>query len=447
MLRFMTLALTLALVSALPLPARSSKVFPYSYKIETLDNGLKVVSIPLPNPNIISYYTIVRSGSRNEVEPGKSGFAHFFEHMMFKGTKAVPRPAYDDFLTRLGAGTNGYTTDDYTCYFVVFAGRENLEEVVRTESDRFINLYYDEEMLKTEAPVIEGEYYASVSSPGRRLEELLRDTAFVSHSYKHTTLGYLKDILDMPNQFEYSQLYKKRFYAPDNSILLVAGDFDHGQLMDFVRKYYGPWEKSNYALVTSEEPPQAEPKRVHFAWPSRTLARLAVGFHGPAYSDEKVDKAALDLLAEIAFSPSSRLYQKLVIQEQKCQTLGADFESHRDPYLLTIGAVVKKDEDLPAVEEQIFAELERFKTEPVPGGPLTDVKSNLKYSLADALGTTDGVAGTLVSFISLAADPATLNRLYALYDAVTPENIMATARKYFVKANSTVATLSGGQPQ
>jgi zinc protease len=447
MLRFTTPGLALALLSVFTLPARGSDIFRYGYKIETLDNGLRVVSIPLPNPDIISYYTIVRSGSRNEVEPGKSGFAHFFEHMMFKGTRAVPRPAYDDFLTRLGAGTNGYTTDDYTCYFVVFAGRENLEEVVRTESDRFINLYYDEEMLKTEAPVIEGEYYASVSNPGRRLEELLRDTAFVSHSYKHTTLGYLQDIQDLPHQFEYSQLYKKRFYAPDNSILLVAGDFDHAQLMNDVRRYYGAWQKSNTALVTPEEPPQTEQKRAHLAWPSKTLARLAVGFHGPAYSDEKIDTAALNLLAEIAFSPSSRLYQNLVIREQKCQALAADFESHRDPYLLIINAVVKKDEDLADVEAQVFAELERLKVEPVRSQVLADVKSNLKYSLAGALGTTDGVAGSLAFFISLAGDPAALNRLYSLYETVTPGDIMAAVRKYFVKTNSTVATLSGGQPQ
>jgi zinc protease len=445
MIRSIAFLLGLALVPAVALPAAGADVFPFGYKIETLENGLRVVSIPLTNPNIISYYTIVRSGSRNEVEPGKSGFAHFFEHMMFKGTKTVPRPAYDDFLTRLGAGTNGFTTDDYTCYFVVFAGRENLEKVVRTESDRFINLDYDEQMLKTEAPVIAGEYYASVTSPGRRLEELLRDTAFVSHSYKHSTLGYLQDILDMPNQFEYSQLYKKRFYAPDNSILLVAGDFDHGQLMALVRKYYSPWERSGYALVTPVEPPQTEPKRAHFAWPSPTLPRLAVGFHGPAYSEERVDTAALDLLAELAFSPSSRLYQKLVVEEQKCQSLAADFESHRDPYLLTISAVIKEDADLPYVEEQVFAELERFKSMPVSVAPLADVKSNLKYSLASKLGTTDGLAGTLAFYVNLAADPATVNRLYALYDAVMPSDIMAVAKRYFVKTNSIVATLSGGQ--
>lgn len=447
MLKFIPFALSLFLLLAFPHPLQSSDVFPYSYKIEDLENGLKVVSVPLPNPNIISYYTIVRSGSRNEVELGKSGFAHFFEHIMFKGTKKVPRAAYDDFLTQLGAGTNGFTNDDYTCYFVVFAGRENLEKVVEREADRFINLYYNEEMLKTEAPVIEGEYYASVSNPGRKLAEILRDTAFVSHSYKHTTLGYLKDILDMPNQFEYSQLYKKRFYAPDNSILLVVGDFDPNELMEYVRKYYSSWEKSNYTLVTPEEPPQKEAKRVHFKWPSQTLPRLAIGFHGPAYSDEKIDKPALDLLAKTAFSESSSLYQKLVIEEQKCLILYAGFDDTRDPSLLTFTSIIKKDEDLAYVEEEIFKEIEKLKAEPVSAELLAEVKSNLKYSLANELGTTDGVAGILAFYINLTADPGTLNKLYALYEKVTPEDIQAMARKYFVKTSSTVATLSGGKAQ
>jgi zinc protease len=447
MLKFISVGLSLFLFLSFPHPLQSSEVFPYSYKVEELENGLKVVSVPLPNPNIISYYTIVRSGSRNEVEPGKSGFAHFFEHIMFKGTKKVPRAAYDDFLTRLGAGTNGFTTDDFTCYFTVFAGRENLETVVETEADRFINLYYDEEMLKTEAPVIEGEYYASVSNPGRKLEEILRDTAFTAHSYKHTTLGYLKDILDMPNQFEYSQLYKKRFYAPDNSILLVVGDFDHNQLMEYVRKYYSSWEKSNYTLVTPAEPPQKEAKRIHYPWPSRTLPRLAIGFHGPAFSDENIDKPALDLLAKIAFSPSSALYQKLVLKEQKCLNLDAAFDDARDPSLLTFTSVIKKDEDLPSVEEEIFKELDRLKTEPVSAETLAAVKSNLKYSLAEELGTTDGVAGILAFYLNLTADPGTLNKLFGLYERVTPEDIRTVAGKYFVRSSSTVATLSEGKTQ
>ncbi len=441
---FITLAALLLLFTA-PSILNGSDIFPYEYKVEKLDNGLTVVSIPLNNPEIISHYIIVRTGSRNEIEPGKSGFAHFFEHMMFKGTKTMPTAVYNDFITKLGAGTNGFTSDDYTCYFAVFAGRENLEEVVRVEADRFINLYYDEEMLKTEASVIEGEYYASVSNPSRRLYETLRHTAFEKHSYEHTTLGYLEDILDMPNQYEYSQLFRKRFYAPDNTILLVAGDFDHEQLMGYVHKYYSDWEPSNYTLITPEEPPQTKAKRAHYEWPTRTLPRLAIGFHGPAYSDEQIDMAALDLMSEIAFSRSSALYQRLVIEEQKCQSLYASFSDRRDPYLLVFNAVVKKEEDLPYVEEAILKELERLKQELVDEKALADIKSNLKYSFANALGTTDGIASSLLFYLNLTGDPGTVNKLFDLYDRITPQDIQEMVKKYFTTTNSTVVTLSGGK--
>jgi zinc protease len=441
-----TAFIVLALLSC-PLVLWSSDVFPYDTKIEKLENGLTVVSVPLKNPHIISYYTIVRSGSRNEIEPGKSGFAHFFEHMMFKGTKNIPREKYDDFLTELGAGTNGYTSDDYTCYFVVFAGRENLEKVVKTEADRFINLYYNEEMLITEAAVIEGEYYSSVSNPGRRLYETLRHQAFEKHSYKHTTLGYLEDIEDMPNQFEYSKLYKKRFYAPDNSIILVVGDYDHEQLIEYVKKYYGDWEPSNYELKIPVEPPQKREKRSHYEWPGQTMPRIAVAFHGPAFSDEKIDKAALDLLAEIGFSRSSPLYQRLVIEEQKCLALYADFPDRRDPHLLTFMAVVKQKEDLPYVENEILIELEHFQNEPVPENKLEDVKSNMKYTIARQLGTTDGTAGVLAFYINLTTDPNSINKLFDLYQKITPQNIQEMAHKYFTKTNSTVVTLTGGEEQ
>lgn len=445
MSKFISSALCLVLLLTIPAALHSAKIFPYDYKIEELENGLKIVSIPLDNPHIISFYTIVRSGSRNEIEPGKSGFAHFFEHMMFKGTKDVPREDYDDFLTLLGAGTNGYTTDDYTCYFVVFAGRENMENVVKTEADRFINLYYNEEMIKSEAPVIEGEYYASVSNPSRRIYETLRDTAFDLHSYKHTTLGYLEDILDMPNQFEYSQLYKKRFYAPDNSILLVVGDFDHDQLMDYVRKYYSPWEKSDYTLVTPEEKPQTKQRRAHYDWPSPTLPRLAIGFHGPAFSDETIDMAAMDLLAAVAFSSSSAFYQKLVIEEQKCQSFFTSFSDHRDPFLLIFNAVLKQEKDLPDIEEEIFKELERLKEELVDTETLAKVKSNLKYSFANSLGTTDGIAGNLAYYINLTGDPNTVNKVFDLYEKITPEDIQEMTQKYFKTTNSTVVTLAEGK--
>jgi len=440
-------ALMILFFLMVPLDSSSSDIFPYDYQIEKLENGLILVSVPLENSNIISYCTLVRSGPRNETEPGKSGFAHLFEHMMFKGTKNISRKEYDDFLAEIGAETNAYTSDDYTCYLVLFADRENLEKVVKIEADRFINLYYSQEMLKTEAAVIERKYDSSISNPKRCLVQTLRNTAFEKHPYKHTPLGYLQDIQSMPNQFEYSQIYKKRFYAPDNTILLVVGDYNHLVLSEFIKKYYCDWEPSNYKFKIPEEPLQKKEKFIHYKWPGPTIPRIAIAFHGPAFSDEEIDKAALDLLAEIGFSKSSPLYQRLVIEEQKCFSINTDFPDRRDPYLLIFNALVQKEEDIPYVKDEIFKELEYYKNELVPEDKLLDVKSNLKYSMARQLGSIDSAAGLLAFYLNLTADPNSINKLFDLYQKITPQDIQKMAQKYFIRTQCTEVTLTEEEEQ
>ena len=132
------------LVLLIVFPATSAeKVFPYRCRKETLPNGLRVLMIPMPSPGLVSYQSVVRTGSRDEVEPGHSGFAHFFEHMMFRGTKKHPGPVYDRIVTSLGAQANAYTTDDFTVFHLTFA-KEDLEKVIEIESDRFQNLNYGE---------------------------------------------------------------------------------------------------------------------------------------------------------------------------------------------------------------------------------------------------------------------------------------------------------------
>lgn len=122
--------------------AMAQSLFPYKHHTETLPNGLKVIMVPMESPGLVAYYSVVRTGSRDEVEPGKSGFAHFFEHMMFRGTKKYPGPVYDSLITSIGANANAYTTDDYTAYHLNFA-KEDLERVIELEGDRFQNLYYE----------------------------------------------------------------------------------------------------------------------------------------------------------------------------------------------------------------------------------------------------------------------------------------------------------------
>src|SRR4051794_25947830 len=160
-----TLPIMLAALAAAPERGRAAeKVFPFPIGQTTLENGLNVLSVPYDAPGIIAYYTVVRTGSRNEVEKGLSGFAHFFEHMMFRGTDRYPQEKYNDVLKALGANSNPFTTDDWTCYPLP-APASSLAQVVEIEADRFRNLKYDEPAFQKEARAVLGEYNKSASSP------------------------------------------------------------------------------------------------------------------------------------------------------------------------------------------------------------------------------------------------------------------------------------------
>src|SRR5688572_1440915 len=184
-----------ALATALMTADLSAQVLPFKATEKTLANGLKVIVVPTGFPNIVSVQIPVQTGSRNEFEPGKSGFAHFFEHMMFRGTPAFPPEKYQAAMTAAGARTNAYTTDDYTNYHATFA-KEDLETILRLEADRFQNLSYAEPEFRTEAKAVLGEYNKNSAEPVNKLIEVQREHAYTTHTYRHTTMGFLRDIED-----------------------------------------------------------------------------------------------------------------------------------------------------------------------------------------------------------------------------------------------------------
>ncbi len=432
------------LATAVPAGAagKESKIFPFDYTIDDLDNGLRVIIVPLPYPDLVAFYAVVRAGSRNEVEPGKSGFAHFFEHMMFRGTEKYPADKYNDILKVMGASHNAYTTDDYTAYHMVF-GKEDFEKAMDLESDRFMNLKYSEADFKTEAKAVLGEYNKNSANPIQKLFEVMREESFTKHTYKHTTMGFIKDIEDMPNQFDYSRKFFDRFYRPENVVLVIAGDIKRDTALPLVKKYWGAWKRGTFTQQIPAEPPPAGPYTAKVDWPTETLPWVVVSYRGPAWSDQKPDMAALDLAAQIAFSQSSPLYQKLVINEQKADTLFSFFGDRRDPGLLSIGARVKDAKDLPYVRDEILATVEDLRDTPVAADRLDAVKSAFKYGFALAMDNTESVAASLAQYVELEPTPEAINRTYALYDAMTPATIRQMARTYFSPERRTIATLLG----
>jgi zinc protease len=320
--------------------------------------------------------------------------------------------------------------------------KEDLPTMLEIEADRFQNLEYSEAVFRTEALAVLGEYNKNSASPNVKLFEVLRETAFDKSTYKHTTMGFLKDIQDMPNQFQYSREFFSRYYRPEYVTVIVAGDVKPEPVRALVAKYFGHWKRGSYRAAIPNEPPQTAPREAKVDWPSPTLPWLAVAFKSPAYSDVNKEVAALDLIAYLGFAQTSDLYQKLVIKEQKVDLLYASNPDRVDPYLFTVMARIKNPKDVDYVKGEILGTLASLKDNPVPAERLEALKKHLRYSFALRLDNSEAIAATLARYVALTRTPETINRKYELYTKITPEDIRAAARRYFVDNARTIVTLA-----
>lgn len=443
----MRTSLALLLLSALlgsPLPAaaqKASNFFPYAIKTDRLPNGLTVSRVPYPSRGLVAWYSVVRVGSRNEIEPGKTGFAHFFEHMMFRGTKKFPPGAREKLLASLGFNDNAYTTDDMTVYHS-FGPSSGLDALIEVEADRFQNLEYGESAFRTEALAVLGEYNKSASRPELRMEEKLLSTAYTVHPYRHTTLGYLEDIKGMPELYPYSRTFFDRWYTPDNIQIFVVGEFDDAALMKTLRAQYSPWKKQAPKVTIPEEPPQKEPRRVEVDWDAPTLPRLTYAWHTPASTLKELNAAVQNVLGPYLVGPTSPLYKQLVLEKQQAERIGSEFYDHRDPFLFSIGAVVKSVNARPEVASAFDAAIAELRSGKLDVERVKAIQSHLRYGLLMDLKTADDVANQLAFYAGIFGAPDALPRHYENIGKVKPAQLVQFAKRYLVDTNRTVLTLT-----
>jgi zinc protease len=433
---------TIALFAVWMVPGTSEAgVLPFTPKTVTLSNGLRLVMVPYDSPGLIAYYSVVRTGSRDEVERGVTGFAHFFEHMMFRGTERHPPDKVQALLKKAGADQNGFTTDDFTCY-TFLGSNQYLEELVDYESDRFQNLRYSEQAFKTEAGAVAGEYRKNSSGQYLPLIEKLRQAVFTKHTYGHTTMGYWKDIQDMPNQYQYSLKFFDRFYTPDNVVLIAVGDFEPAKLEELVKRYYTPWKRKRATTKTHAEPPQKKEVRTSVEFPSRTLPMLSMSWRAPAANFGSVETAANVILFELLFGKTAPLYTELVLEKQSVQSFDDwVFLPHRDPYLFHVVATVTKEENLRAVEDRVMREVEELAKKPLDEQRLADVKSKVRYGLLLDMNAPDSIAFALAAFVAPTGKVDGLERLIASVEKLKPKDVQAYAKKYLTQNNRSVLTL------
>ena len=419
----------------------ANKVFSQKYLFKELSNGLRVLVVKTDYPDLVSVQIPVSVGSRDEDEVGKTGFAHFFEHMMFKGSDKFPQDVYSDLFKNAGVDNGAYTTNDYTNYHLDFS-KDHLDKVLEIQADHFKNLTYTDAQFKTEALTVKGEYLKNNASPTRKLLAAVRKEAFDTHTYKHTTMGFFEDVEAMPSQIAYGEKFFNQFYKPEYVSLVIVGDVDPQATMAMVEKHWGAWKKGDFVNDIAQEPKQEAAKYVHEKFDGLPGHWLLVSYKGADWQPKEKDRAALDLISELYFSNNSALYQELVVDKQLASQMFNYNPETKDAGLRHVFIKVNEDKDLATVRDAINRTYAQVRTELVSAEKLDNLKSNLKYSFVNSLDSSEAIAATLASYMHFDRDPETINQLYNSFDNISADDIKRIANQYFIDENRTTVTLS-----
>ena len=417
-------------------------ILPFNPSTTRLDNGLTVIALPVPSPGLASVWTIVRTGSRDEYEPGRTGFAHFFEHMMFRGTEKYPAERYQQILTGLGSDANAYTTDDLTAYHIAGAPAD-IGTVFEIESDRFMRLDYPEGDFRTEAGAVYGEYRKDKTEPLFVLYEAMRQKTFARHTYGHTTLGYEADIAAMPGMYDYSREFFGRYYRPENAVLLVTGDIEPAAIHDLAATHFGDWAPGYVEPDVPAEPEQAAQLRTRAQYDGKTLPLLWHAYRIGRFDPDNRIRVAADLLVQLAYGETSDVYRQLVLHDQSVEFLAAYTNMNRDPSVLDVYCRIKDPDRISEIEDRIEQTNAVFREKTVGRNALAALKSRLRYGFLMGLETPDDVAGALARPLAISGNLEQLDALYAAYERVTPDDIQAAANTVLVEQQRTVGILRG----
>jgi zinc protease len=428
------LALLVVLAFALSLSASFRKE---DVKVQQLENGLKVLLVEDHNIPNIALYTFFRVGSRNE-RPGLTGVSHFIEHMMFNGTPKVGPGEFDRRMEFRGGRNNAYTADDMTAYTDWFPAAA-LEAMIEMEADRMQGLAFVPEVLESERGVVASERRMGVENNNDSiLNENVRATAIMAHPYHWDVIGWMSDILSWRRDEVMS--YYRTYYAPNNAILVVVGDFEPAKTLTLIQKYYGPIKASPPPPpVSTVEPPQMGPKTVHIRKEAQAPSFMVV-WHAPNAKD--VDFLPLSILAKpLLEGQSSRLYRRLVREEQLAIYVGGGAQETIDPFLFTINVKPRPGADLDKIDRVIDEELTKVKNEGITPKEFEKAQNIIRNDFYMSLQTISGKANQLGSSELLYGDFSKLFTIMDDYAAVKIERVQEVAKKYFTENNKTIGML------
>jgi len=420
--------------------AAHAGAFPYEVHSKTLDNGLSIHVVPMASPGVAAYQTWMAVGSRDEVDAGRTGFAHFFEHLMFYGTEQLGHEAREREVLTLGADENAWTWLDDTVYHQTLASSQ-LPRLVEIEADRFTGLHLTPDNVKRESGAVYGEFRKGQASPDIQLWETLYGTAFATHTYTHDTIGYEADIAAMPDAHEYAQQFFDRYYRPENAVIVVVGDVVVDDVFAKIEAEYRDWKPATEPRAeVPVEPPQTSLRTAYVPWPTPTAARIALGWKVPAHDPDDPRLASLQLTADMLGSKVGPLYTRLIKDEGLVYDLSVGRDDLVDPGLFVVSADVKEDDDLERVQSIVLEEVAKLKVE-VDAGFLERTRSHNKYRFLTGLDDPTAVANALGWSNRRGGGPDAIDRFYVNYDSATAESVQGATATFLIPQTLTVVTL------
>jgi len=416
------------------------KVPPIPLKERTLSNGLRVVTVQDNSNPTVSIHVWYDVGGKND-PPGRSGFAHMFEHMMFKATKNMPDEKFDRLTEDVGGFNNASTWPDFTNYYEVVPSN-HLERLLWAEADRMVNLNVDEKSFASEREVVKEEYRQGVLAPPYgKLFWLMDDKAFTKHPYRRGVIGNL-DELSAATRADAESFYKT-FYRPDNAVLIVVGDFEQKQADGWIDKHFGSIAKPSGSIprVTEVEPSWTEERRYNETGPRVPFPGIAIVYQAPKTTSP--DIPALRLASSIlSGGASSRLYQSLVREQQIAQQASLNLTLNSEGGRMGFVGIASEKGSSESLEKAWLSELAKIQKDGVTEKELQKAKNSYIAGAISTRETNDGKAILIEQAITYDGDAKAVNREIDEIQAVTLADIKRVMNQYFRTNNRVVINYS-----
>jgi zinc protease len=421
---------------------------------QVLDNGLRVLIQEVHTAPLVSVWCWYRVGSRDE-SPGFTGVSHWVEHMNFKGTANIPRDKVKGIIEKHGGYWNGYTWIDQTTYTET-ASHDALDHMLFIEAERMANCLYEPADCESERTVIISELQGGENDPDTLLDQEVTATAFRAHPYRHPTIGWLSDLQQMGREDLYG--YYRRYYVPNNATLVIVGDLDAADAMRAASRRFGPIPSATLPRrIYTREPEQLGERRVTVSREG-TTSYLKVGFHAPSWTEADflpllvldailTGAKGLNLWASFRTAPpqrSARLYQAL-INTGLASSVSGGLVPTSDAFLYTVSLTATEGTALDALEDVLFRELERVRTQPVTPHELRKAKTQLRARLVFENDSISNIAHQL-GFFETIAGWRSYEAVPSAIEAVTAEQIFEVARRRLEPRQRTVGRFEALPP-